>query len=97
MEGPLLRGMNPHQMHPVAEVTASSKEEGLCASGQEVKLGGLQGQFQLQNWLEDDFTISEGCWNAADTSLSIIAISHNLLEQCWGPGQANPKCASKTH
>lgn len=45
-----IKGMNSHQMRPVAEVTASSgKEEGLCASGQEVKLGGLQGQFQLQN------------------------------------------------
>ena len=45
-----IKGMSSHQMRPVAEVTASSrKEEGLCASGQEVKLGGLHGQFQLQD------------------------------------------------
>ena len=58
-----IKDMSPHQMRPVAEVTASlGKEEGLCAPGQEVKLGGLQDHFQLQDWQEDDPTISERSW-----------------------------------
>ena len=45
-----IKDMSSHQMRPVAEVTASfGKEEGLCAPGQEVKLGGFQDQFQLQD------------------------------------------------
>lgn len=62
-------------MGPVLEATPAGKKQGFCASGQEVKLGGPQDQFQLHDYSREILPFQKG----AESNFSRHLVENNIL------------------